>query len=48
MLIRTILAPAFLVLTALCSVSSNTYAAQNVIEEVIVTAERRAVNLQSV
>jgi len=48
MLTRTKFAPAILVLTALCGVSGNIYAAQNVIEEVIVTAERRAVNLQSV
>jgi len=48
MLTRTTLASALLVLTALCSVSGNVYAAKNVMEEVIVTAERRAVNLQSV
>ena len=48
MLTRTTRAFAMLVLTALCTVSSNVYAAQGAIEEVIVTAERRAVNLQSV
>ena len=48
MLTRTTLALATLVLTALCTVSGNVYAAQGTIEEVIVTAERREVNLQSV
>jgi len=48
MLTRTTLALAILVLTALCTVSGNVYAAQGTIEEVIVTAERREVNLQSV